>query len=84
MLEPTEWQEYNFNPVKVGEHRAFVTRWDGRGSSYFSVQVLEINPFDGNEYTLVEVNDLDDHPSYSEIAEMINEELEARFDGASL
>tara|TARA_R110000803_G_scaffold74535_1_gene138564 strand:- start:396 stop:647 length:252 start_codon:yes stop_codon:yes gene_type:complete len=80
MLEPTEWAEFNFEPIKIGEHRAFVTRWDGRGSSYFSVYVCETNSWDGNEYTLIDVADLDEHPSEDKIAEMIADELEARFD----
>lgn len=83
MLEPTEWQEYTFTPVKIGEHRAYVTRWSGDGTEYYSVHVQGRNDSTGIEYTLLETDGLDDHPSEEDIAEMVADEQEARFDRAS-
>ena len=83
MLEPTQWQEYTFTPVKIGEHRAYVTRWSGDGTEYYSVHVQGRNASTGIEYTLLETDGLDDHPSEEHIAEMVADELEARFDRAS-
>ena len=83
MLEPTEWQEYTFTPVKVGEYRAYVTRWSGDGTEYYSVHVQGRNASTGIEYTLLDTDSLDDHPSEEDIAEMVADELEARFDRAS-
>ena len=83
MLEATQWQEYTFTPVKVGEHRAYVTRWSGDGTEYYSVHVQGRNASTGIEYTLLDTDSLDDHPSEEDIAEMVADELEARFDRAS-
>ena len=77
MLEPTQWQEYTFTPVKIGEHRAYVTRWSGDGTEYYSVHVQGRNASTGIEYTLLETDGLDDHPSEEDIAEMVAEQEES-------
>ena len=83
MLEPHEATDWNFDPIEVGEHRAFITRWLVRGAEYYSVHVQGRNASTGIEYTLLETDGLDDHPSEEDIAEMVADELEARFDRAS-
>ena len=77
MLEPTQWQEYTFTPVKIGEHRAYVTRWSGDGTEYYSVHVQGRNASTGIEYTLLETDGLDDHPSEEDITEMVAEQEES-------
>ena len=77
MLEPTQWQEYTFTPVKIGEHRAYVTRWSGDGTEYYSVHVQGRNASTGIEYTLLDTDSLDDHPSEEDIAEMVAEQEES-------
>ena len=82
MLEPHEATDWNFDPIEIGEHRVFITRWIVRGAEYYSVHVRGRDASTGIEYALFDAAGLDEQPSEEEIAQMIADELESLFDGS--
>jgi hypothetical protein len=70
-------EDYNFDPISVGEDRAFITRWT---DDTYTVYVEGQDRSTGIRYTVVDDAVFDYMPTEDQIMEVIENENQRRFD----